>query len=194
MEKEIAIPEGIDVKLEAGLLTIKGPKGELRRKFTHMKVKMEIKDRKVHIRPLEDRRKTNAIVGTWEAHVKNMFTGVTHGWEGKLKVIHSHFPIKINIEGDKVLIQNFLGERKARTANIPAGVKVSPVKDEVIVTGINRELVGNACGNIECASRIKGRDKRVFQDGVYITQKPIATPASKPSEGAPGAPAKGGSK
>jgi large subunit ribosomal protein L6 len=70
-----------------------------------------------------------------------------------------------------VSIGNFLGERKPRVARILGESQVKLHGDEMVVTGINKEDVGQTAANIEQATRIKGRDPRVFQDGIYITEK-----------------------
>ena len=57
-------------------------------------------------------------------------------------------------------------------AKLPAGVTAEAKKDEIVITGLDKELVGQACGNIENVTRVTGRDKRVFQDGIYILGKP----------------------
>ena len=71
----------------------------------------------------------------------------------------------------KVTIENFLGERYPRTAKIVGDAKVKIQGDEVIVTGIHKEEVGQTMANIEQATKIKGRDPRVFQDGIYLVAK-----------------------
>ncbi len=172
MEKEVTVPEGIEAKLENGTLTVKGQKGELSRRFSHPKARMELKGGKIAIKSTEDRRRANAVTGTWAAHARNMMKGVATGWEARMKAVHSHFPIKVNVEDNKVVIQNFLGGRKPKVARLPAGVKAEVKKDEIILTGTDKEKLGQACGNIENVTRVSGRDKRVFQDGIYLTGKP----------------------
>ena len=88
-----------------------------------------------------------------------------------MKMVYSHFPIQLRVDGDRLVIGNFLGEKKDRTAWIQSGVDVSLNGDEVIVTGINKESVGQTAANIEQATRIKARDPRVFQDGIYVVGK-----------------------
>ncbi|OYT67402.1 50S ribosomal protein L6 [ANME-1 cluster archaeon ex4572_4] len=88
---------------------------------------------------------------------------------------HAHFPMQITLtkEGNAVSVANFLGERKPRIAKIGAGVKVE-IKgkgEEIVVSGLNKEEVGQTAANIEQATRIKGYDSRVFQDGVYLVEK-----------------------
>jgi large subunit ribosomal protein L6 len=101
-----------------------------------------------------------------------MIKGVVEGFECKLKIVYAHFPIQVKVEGDKVLIINFLGEKKPRKAQIVGKeTKVKVTSDEIIITGIDKEAVGQTAANIEQATRIKGYDPRVFQDGIYITVK-----------------------
>lgn len=69
------------------------------------------------------------------------------------------------------MINNFLGEKQPRVARILEGVTVKIGNDEVILTGIDKEKVGNTAANIERATRITKRDPRVFQDGIYITER-----------------------
>ena len=69
-------------------------------------------------------------------------------------------------------IDNFLGERSPRKAKIIGDdVKVSVKGEDVTITGINKEHVGQTMANIEQATKIKGRDPRIFQDGIYLVDK-----------------------
>jgi len=81
------------------------------------------------------------------------------------------FPIKTSVEGNEFVIQNFLGERSPRKAKILENVKVETMGDNVTVSGIDKEKVGQTAANIERATKVKHRDIRVFQDGVYLISK-----------------------
>jgi large subunit ribosomal protein L6 len=175
MEKAITIPNGIEAKLSDGFLVIKGPKGELSRKIASGGMKIKIDEGRIKLASTDDRKKNRSIVGAWVAHVRNMITGVSHGWEVRMKIVYSHFPIKLSIDGKTVVIGNYLGERGNRETTIVEGATVKIEKDEVLVTGIDKEAVGQTAANIELASRVKNRDKRVFQDGVYMLSKPKAS-------------------
>jgi large subunit ribosomal protein L6 len=111
------------------------------------------------------------MVGTFEAHAKNMCRGVSEGFEYRMKVVYSHFPIQLKLQGQRLEIANFLGEKKARYADIAEGVTAKVANDEVVLTGIDREKVGNTAANIEHATHIRNRDPRVFQDGIYMVQR-----------------------
>ncbi|MBI4020084.1 MAG: 50S ribosomal protein L6 [Candidatus Aenigmarchaeota archaeon] len=174
MDIEIRLPEGVHARAEKAYLEIKGVRGEVKKAFRHPKLTLTVKDSLVVIGAREEeaeRKKVKALVGTWQAHIGNMIKGAQEGWEAKLKIVYSHFPVRFSVEGNEVLIQNFLGEKKPRKAKIYGNTKVSVGKDEVTVTGTSKEEVGQTAANIELATRVTGRDRRVFQDGCYIVGK-----------------------
>lgn len=169
---EVDIPEGVTVTVENGHhTTVKGPKGELDRAFRYRGVRLKVDEGKVVIHKDLPRREHKAICGTYRAHVANMIKGVTDGWTYNLKIVYNHFPIKAAVQGDVFVIENFLGERHPRKATILPGVKVQVKGEEVTVEGIDRNAVGQTAANIEKATVVRGRDIRVFQDGIYITNK-----------------------
>ena len=170
-ETEVRILEGIDVEVERSLVVVTGPKGTLKRNLWYPGIAISYDDENIQIRTEIDKKAQDSVVQTFASHIANMMTGVKSGFEYKLKVVYSHFPIQVKIEGKKVSIGNFLGERKPRVARILGESQVKLHGDEMIVTGINKEDVGQTAANIEQATRIKGRDPRVFQDGIYITEK-----------------------
>jgi len=169
--RKVKIPEGVKVKLEGSQLTITGPKGMLVRSVRFPQVTVTCDDKEIHISTESDRKAITAMVGTFEAHAKNMCRGVSEGFEYRMKVVYSHFPIQLKLQGKRLEIANFLGEKKARYADIADGVTAKIANDEVILTGIDRELVGNTAANIEHATHIRYRDPRVFQDGVYMVHR-----------------------
>ena len=117
------------------------------------------------------KKKENALLGTFRSHITNMIIGATSGFEYKMKIVYSHFPVKTSVKGDKFVIENFLGEKHPRSASIIGDTKIVVKGDEVVLTGSNKENVGQTAANIEQITRIKGYDPRVFQDGIYMTQK-----------------------
>jgi len=169
---EIKIPQGVTVTLSGATLTVKSQKGQVSREFRFPRIKMTAADGKVTVETVKVDKQTKATVGTYASHVNNMIKGVTEGYEYNMKIVYSHFPIQVKVEGkDKVSIGNFLGERKPRYASIMGDTKVNVAGDKVTLTGINKEHVGQTAANIEQACKIRNRDPRVFQDGVYIVKK-----------------------
>jgi large subunit ribosomal protein L6 len=175
IKNKITIPDNVELTLEHNSLTVKGEKGEISRIFSHPKIKIDLKakDKTIELYCKAPRRKDEAIVGTFAAHIKNMIKGVTEGFEYKMKTVFSHFPIKTSVEGNEFVIENFLGERSSRKAKILEGVVVEVKGDDVTVKGVDRERVGQTVANIERAAAVKYRDIRVFQDGVYRISKGV---------------------
>jgi large subunit ribosomal protein L6 len=169
--RQIEIPEGVNVSIEGHEVTVKGPKGQLSRRLSYPEIEILKEDSYLVVNSKLDRKQQRAMVGTLAAHVGNMIAGVTKGFEYKMKVVYSHFPIQLKAAPGELVINNFLGERKSRSARILDGVKVDILKDEVVVTGIDKENVGQTMANIEQATRVRGFDIRVFQDGVYLVEK-----------------------
>jgi len=172
MTDEIELPKGVQVALEGGTVKIKGPKGEVSRKLSHPRICVEAKGDKIIISCDMPRMKDKALAGTFGAHIRNMVEGVTTGFEYRMKIVYAHFPIKASVKGDSFIIENFLGEKHPRKARILGATKVTVKGDQVVLAGPDVEAVGQTAANIETATKIKGYDPRVFQDGIYITEKP----------------------
>ncbi|MFP3318161.1 MAG: 50S ribosomal protein L6, partial [Thermoplasmata archaeon] len=126
----IDAPQGVTFKFENGLLTVKGPKGELKRFFLDDRVKMRQEGNTLFIECELPRKREVALAGTWNAHIRNMMKGVTDGYEYRLKIVYAHFPIKVNVKGKEILIENFLGEKRPRRAEIFGDCKVE-VKNDI---------------------------------------------------------------
>lgn len=170
-KRTIGIPEGVNVAISNLNVSISGPLGSLQRELWYPGVTIKRVDSEIVVDTDLSRREQLAMLGTFESHLKNMITGVTKGYEYKMKVVYSHFPIQLKTEGNLVLISNFLGEKKARKANILGNTRVTIKGDQVIVNGINKEEVGQTVANIQQATKIRRFDPRVFQDGVYLVER-----------------------
>jgi large subunit ribosomal protein L6 len=169
--RKVKIPDGVTVRIEGNLVKVTGPKGMLIREMFYPNVSLSVADRECIIATESGRKKILAVCGTFAAHLQNMCGGVTKGYQYRMKVVYSHFPIQLKLAGDRIEIGNFLGEKRSRFARIEKEVKVALGSDEVTLTGIDKEAVGKTAANIEHATRIRERDPRVFQDGVYIVER-----------------------
>ncbi|MCD6461188.1 MAG: 50S ribosomal protein L6 [Thermoplasmata archaeon] len=171
IEKRIPVPEGVTITLQDNILSVKGEKGEITRRFNDPKLSLSHENGEIVIFTDLPRKREKALVGTWEAHVKNMLKGVTQGFTYRMKLVYAHFPVKVSVKGDQVIIDNFVGEKSPRKARIVEGTKVSVKGDQIIIEGVDKEKVGQTMANIEQATRIKGYDPRVFQDGIYLISR-----------------------
>lgn len=186
---EIALPEEVSAEVDHLELTVSGPDGEVTRRLWYPDVSVstgtttieeetddgETEQREVDavlIESDEEDAKTMATLGTFESHVRNMIRGVSEGWEYRMEVLYSHFPMQVSVEGDEIVIENFLGERAARRSSIHGDTEVEIDGEELVLRGPNKEDVGQTAADIEQLTRVSGKDNRVFQDGVYIVEKP----------------------
>ena len=173
IEHSVTIPEGVTASLsEDGVVSIQGPKGNLSRQFTNSNLDLFQEGGALIVRTDMPRRKTKALAGTWNAHLNNMVKGVTDGFTYNLKAVYSHFPMTMSVKGNVFVVNNYFGERVPRNAAILSGVEVKVNnKVEVVVSGIDKENVGQTAANIEKCATVKNRDRRVFQDGIYLINK-----------------------
>jgi len=171
MERIIEIPNGVQIELNNVKVKIVGPKGTLERDFYsplfRKEITMKKNENKILISSESKRKKVRAMLGTIDSHIVNMIEGVQEGFTVKLKIVYMHFPFTIKISGKDILINNFLGEKTPRKAEIINDCKVDVKGDEITVTGINKEDVGQTSANLEKATWIRNRDRRVFQDGIF---------------------------
>ena len=170
----VDIPEGVSIDSSSSDVKVTGPRGELSRNFEHSAIKFEQADNKLKIIGNNLRKKEKALIGTWNAHLSNMVKGVNQGFLYEMKIIFAHFPMKVVVKGNIVAIDNFLGEKASRSSAIVGDVKVKVKGDAITIEGNNVEDVGQTAGNLEKATIVKGRDTRVFQDGIYVISKGVA--------------------
>jgi len=172
LARQLEIPEDVEVEVSDDFMVkVTGPLGTVSRRLWHPGINIRREDSSLIVDSHKVRKQHRAMVGTISAHLANMVTGVSDGFEYKMKAVYSHFPIQLKATKEELVISNFLGERKPRTAKILGGTKVEVNGDEVIVTGIDKEMVGQTMANIEQATKVRGFDIRVFQDGIYLVDK-----------------------
>lgn len=169
--KEITIPDDVEAKVDGNKIMVSGSKGDLKREFKLIYgMKIQKENEKITVVSESDRRKAKALVGTVTSHIRNMMKGVKDGYSYQMKIVYSHFPMNVKVEGNKFMINNFLGERTARIAEIFGNTKVKIEGQNVTIDGIDLEAVGTTASNIEQACRITGYDKRRFSDGIFLVK------------------------
>jgi large subunit ribosomal protein L6 len=167
----IEIDSECQVTLDDKTVTVKGPKGTLQRTFPELQTAIRIEGNEVYVSTNINRKRTRALVGTVIAHVRNMMRGVRFGYEYEMKIVYSHFPITVDIQGKNVIIKNFIGERGFRKAQLVGDVQVRTTEDDIVISGIDIEHVSQSAANIQQACKITDKDRRVFMDGIYVIRK-----------------------
>lgn len=172
LERVIEIDSGVEVLINGKNFTVKGNGKELAREFDIGKIRAKVEDGKIILSAKAASKRESKMMGTISAHLKNMIKGVLEDFVYELEVCNVHFPMNVKLEGKKVVIKSFLGETTVREASVVDGVKVDISGSKITVTGADIEACGQVSANLEKATRLQGRDRRIFQDGIFITKKP----------------------
>jgi large subunit ribosomal protein L6 len=170
-EEVVIVPEDVEVSMDGEVIMVRGARGEVSRRISYPGVRIQRSKEGVVISTSNPRKRQRAMVGTFASHVRNMVKGVTQGFEYKMKVVYSHFPMTVKVLGSEVVIENYLGEKIPRKTRIMDGCEVKVKGTEVVVTGNDKEKVGQTVANIERQTRVRKRDARVFQDGIYLVER-----------------------
>ncbi|WP_158855092.1 50S ribosomal protein L6 [Halorhabdus sp. CUG00001] len=169
---ELQLPDEVSAEVDHLELTVEGPEGSVTRRLWYPDVAVDVEDETIVIESTEDDAETMSTLGTFESHVRNMFHGVTEGWTYEMEVFYSHFPMQVRAESEEVVIENFLGEKAPRRTPIHGETDVEIDEEQITLRGPSIEDVGQTAADIEQLTRVTDKDVRVFQDGVYITDKP----------------------
>ncbi|MFX1517862.1 MAG: 50S ribosomal protein L6 [Promethearchaeota archaeon] len=175
IEKIIKVPENTTATLSpirgGKKVHIKGPKGELVRTFTRLRVQISLTDNKLIIQSFFGNKAEASMVGTITGHISNMIKGVNEGFTYKVRVITSHFPATVEIKEQLIFVKNLYGRRDPIKIPYDESVTITIEGDMVIITGIDIEKVSQTAARLAEATRLRGRqskDPTVFQDGLYV--------------------------
>jgi large subunit ribosomal protein L6 len=114
-----------------------------------------------------DKKRIHAL----HSHLNNAINGLEKKYEYRLQICSIHFPMNVKVEKDKFVVKNFFGERKERILTIKPNVSLKVENDIVTVTSPDKNLAGEQASEIEALTKVTSRDRRVFQDGIWIIKK-----------------------
>ncbi len=137
-KQQLIIPAGTTATLKDGLLTVVGPKGTLTRNFNDT-ITITIADNMITFLPKEENPQSLALWGTYASHVKNMLDGVNTPYVKKL--ILEGVGFKSEVKGTNLDLA--LGFSHPVSIPVPAGLTVTAEKNNITVTGIDKEVVGS---------------------------------------------------
>jgi len=133
-ETFVKIPEGVDCTYSDNLIECKKGEKHFSEKVNLPGTKIEVRDGKIIIICEKANRKDIKFIFSLVAHIKNAFKGMHEDFVYKLEVCNVHFPMTVKIDGDRVVINNFLGEKRERTAEIIQGAKVEISGKDILVS------------------------------------------------------------
>jgi large subunit ribosomal protein L6 len=170
-QDQVDIPEGVTVTLNKHMLSFVGPLGKTHKSFRSIPVNIEIVEGKIILKSINFKKRDYAILHTARSIIRNICEGLIVGYTIKMKVVYAHFPVTVKVDGKKIIIENFQGERAPRTTHIVGNTKVVPKGEDVILTGEVWTDITQTAANIELKTKVKNKDHRVFLDGIYAFEK-----------------------
>lgn len=166
---EIDLPEKIKARMESKKIILENGK-KIEKEFHTKKTSITIKENKIILSTKKETKSELKEINTIESHIKNMIIGMQKEFKAELAILYSHFPISLVAKGNIMEIHNFFGEKKPRKAKIVNNSIIEIKGKQIIVRGNEKEAVSQTAANLEQATKIKKRDIRVFQDGIYLTK------------------------
>lgn len=166
--RELVIPAGVTVTNENNLITVKGPKGELKLVVSEPIV-VEIKEDKVYTKRPNDNKATKQLHGTTNSLIKNMIIGVTEGYSKGLEAVGVGY--RFNVNGKKVAIS--AGFSHPMEINVPEGLEVKQESNtEITVSGIDKQRVSEFAANIRKVREPEPyKGKGIRYKGEYVRRK-----------------------
>jgi large subunit ribosomal protein L6 len=142
-KQPISIPKGVEIKQEGDLLTVKGPKGELRRRI-HPKVQVDFEGDRIVVSTVDEDRESKSLHGLFRVLIGNMVTGVATGYERSLEIVGVGY--RAELKGKSAVLS--LGYSHPINFELPKGIDARIEKTRVILSGIDKELLGMTAAKI----------------------------------------------
>jgi large subunit ribosomal protein L6 len=167
-KKPIEIPQNTEVTNASGVVTVKGPLGTLSKTFKD-DVSIEVADGKVQVAPAKKSLFAKAYIGTVASHIINMVEGVNKPYEKKLVVEGVGF--KADVQGKQLVMA--LGFSHPVNVDIPEGLTVTAEKNQITVSGIDKEMVGEFTASVRAMKKpepYKGKGIRYIDEVIRRKQ------------------------
>ena len=166
----IVLPEGVEVKVENGLVTVKGPKGKLSQQIGNKDISVAVENNTIVLSRANDKKDARAQHGLYRALINNMVVGVTKGFEKALIV--NGVGYKAQVQGKKLILN--IGYSHPVEIEAPEGITIEcPQLTEVVVKGIDKTLVGQVAANIRAKREVEPYHSYGirYKDEVVITKE-----------------------
>ena len=166
-KQPITIPAGVEVKAENGVMTVKGPKGELAKPYKD-DVKITVEGSEVTTEPANETKEAHALWGTYAAHLGNMITGVTDGFTKVLEIEGVGY--RAEMKGTTLVLN--VGFSHPVEMEVPTGLTTTVEKEVITITGSDKEAVGQFAANVRKVKKPEPyKGKGIRYQGEYIIRK-----------------------
>ncbi len=168
MMREIELPQGMTATVDGHSIAISSQGKKVSRELGKEKIQLKVEGNKIIVQTQKSSKRENALLNTLESHIQNLVKGLEKPFEYKLAIVYSHFPMTVSVKGEWVEINNFMGEKKPRKSRVLPDTQVEVKGKEIAVKSPDKEHAGQTAANLENATRVIGKDRRVYQDGIFI--------------------------
>ncbi len=163
----IAIPEKTEVTAVDGVLTVKGPLGAIVKPL-HDMITVSVADGKVTVTPKNNTKLARSLWGTYASHIKNMIAGVHKKFEKKLELQGIGYRVELTGKNLKFTV----GFSHPVVLAIPENIAVAVDKNNMTVSGIDKDAVGQFAANIRFVKKPEPyKGKGIRYEGEYVRQK-----------------------
>lgn len=166
--RKLVIPAGVSVTIENNIVTVKGPKGELKTSFDS-RMEIIVEENTLTVKRPNDNQEIVSLHGTTNALIKNMLIGVTEGYKVELETIGVGY--KFNVQGKKIVVN--AGYSHPVNVEIPEGIHAEcPSNTELVVSGNNKQEVNEFAANIRKIRKPEPyKGKGIRYKGEHIRRK-----------------------
>lgn len=166
--RKLTIPEGVEVKVEGNVVTVKGPKGELNLTISPL-IKIEINEGILTTSKVKDTKEANVLSGTTNSNIENMLIGVKEGFTKDLEIIGVGY--RFNVNGNKIVVS--AGYSHPVEVNVPAGLTVTSTSNtEISIAGFDKQKVSEFAANIRKIREPEPyKGKGIRYKGEYVRRK-----------------------
>lgn len=167
-QSPITVPDGVDVSVSGGTVTVKGPKGELSRTLPE-ELTISLSDGVVTLARSNEKRETKALHGLYRSLVANMVQGVTSGYEKALEIHGVGY--RAQKQGNDLELSVGFSHTVKQTA--PPGIEFDvPQPTRIVVRGIDKELVGQVAAEIRAVRKPEPyKAKGIRYEGEHVRRK-----------------------
>jgi len=142
-KRPIPIPKDVEVKIQGDLLSVKGPKGELKRRV-HPNVSVRKDGNQISVHTADESREARSLHGLFGALIYNMVIGVTKGFEKVLEIVGVGY--RVELKGRTAVFN--LGYSHPINFQLPDGIEANIQKSKIVLSGIDKELLGMTAAKI----------------------------------------------
>ena len=173
MEVNIKVPENVNLEYKDNIFVVTGPEGKITKKNPIKIIDVAINGKDIVLKTKDEKKIAKAQINTLAKHIKNMLSGICNPFVYSLSIVYSHFPMSVAVKDGYFIVSNFAGQKKQIKIKIVGDAKVEIKGKEITISSPDKDTAGQIAANIENKAKVRSKDTRIFQDGIYLVKKGV---------------------